>query len=166
MSGNRLKTFVEVAERCLHDEPKKWSHVVINLELALQQQENVESLAPKERTNVENIFSSTDKSQKENMNFMVPNEKINVPDDASPSPAAQTLPQPKLRIFTFSELKAATKKFSRDTLLGKGAFGEVYKGWLNEKSCGKAGSPTVIAVKKLNPKSEQGFQEWQVIQLF
>lgn len=47
-------------------------------------------------------------------------------------------------------------------MLGEGGFGKVYKGWLDEKTPGKAGSGTVIAVKKLNNESKQGFQEWQV----
>ncbi|KAH7847897.1 hypothetical protein Vadar_031446 [Vaccinium darrowii] len=42
-------------------------------------------------------------------------------------------------------------------LVGEGCFGKVYKGWLNEKN----GSGLAIAVKKLNPKSWQGFDEWQ-----
>jgi len=61
-------------------------------------------------------------------------------------------------------LKAATKSFKSDTLLGEGGFGKVYKGWLDEKTlcpC-KAGSGMVVAIKKLNSESTQGFQEWQV----
>ncbi|KAL8536269.1 hypothetical protein ACS0TY_011773 [Phlomoides rotata] len=81
--------------------------------------------------------------------------------DEAPSPAGHMLPQPNLRVFTFSELKIATRNFRSDTVLGEGGFGKVYKGWLDEKTPGKAGSGTVIAVKKLNSESMQGFQEWQ-----
>ncbi|KAL3539147.1 hypothetical protein ACH5RR_002513 [Cinchona calisaya] len=76
-------------------------------------------------------------------------------------PNGQILPHPNLRIFSFSELKAATRNFRSDTVLGEGGFGKVYKGWLDDKSASKNGNGTVIAVKKLNSESMQGFEEWQ-----
>ncbi|KAJ9704642.1 hypothetical protein PVL29_002951 [Vitis rotundifolia] len=79
-------------------------------------------------------------------------------DEAFPN--GQILPDPNLRIYTFSELKVATKNFRPDTVLGEGGFGKVFKGWLDEK-VSKSGSGSVIAVKKLNSESMQGFEEWQ-----
>ncbi|KAJ6311145.1 hypothetical protein OIU76_015800 [Salix suchowensis] len=76
-------------------------------------------------------------------------------------PDGQILPTPNLRIFSFAELKIATRNFKPDTLLGEGGFGKVYKGWLDEKASGRIGSGTVIAVKRLNSESSQGFEEWQ-----
>jgi hypothetical protein len=72
----------------------------------------------------------------------------------------QILPTSNLRIFTFAELKAATKNFKADTLLGEGGFGKVYKGWLDSKN---SSSGTTVAVKKLNSEGYQGLEEWQVI---
>ena len=62
-----------------------------------------------------------------------------------------------------SNLKAATKSFKSDALLGEGGFGKVYKGWLDEKTLAptKAGSGIMVAIKKLNPESMQGLREWQ-----
>ena len=101
-----------------------------------------------------------------------------------------------MRIFSFTELKVATKNFSPDTVIGEGGFGQVFKGllkdkgqsmsgkttnfrpdtvlgevgfgqifkgWLKDKGQSKSENRMVIAVKKLSPKSFQGFQEWQVI---
>ncbi|KAE9614644.1 hypothetical protein Lal_00036210 [Lupinus albus] len=77
-------------------------------------------------------------------------------------PKGQILPTDSLRIFTFVELKAATRNFRPDTVLGEGGFGKVYKGWLDEKATSKNGSSgTIIAVKKLNSESLQGIEEWQ-----
>ncbi|KAL4616494.1 hypothetical protein ACB092_07G203000, partial [Castanea dentata] len=76
-------------------------------------------------------------------------------------PEGQILPTPNLRIFSFTELKVATKNFRPDTVLGEGGFGQVFKGWLEDKGQSKSGNGTVIAVKKLNSESLQGFEEWQ-----
>ncbi|XP_076931594.1 putative serine/threonine-protein kinase PIX13 isoform X2 [Bidens hawaiensis] len=73
-------------------------------------------------------------------------------------PGGQILPHPNLRMFSFAELKTATRNFRSDTVLGEGGFGKVYKGWLEDKSTSRS---SVIAVKKLNSESMQGLQEWQ-----
>ncbi|KAE8729586.1 Protein kinase APK1B [Hibiscus syriacus] len=73
----------------------------------------------------------------------------------------QILPTPKVRDFSFAEMKAATKNFRPDMVLGEGGFGKVFKGWLDEKAVGKSGSGTPIAVKKLNSEGWQGFEEWK-----
>lgn len=76
-------------------------------------------------------------------------------------PDGQILPHPNLKIYTFSELKTATKNFRNDTVLGEGGFGKVHKGFIEEKSISKHGTGSVIAVKKLNSESMQGLEEWQ-----
>lgn len=74
------------------------------------------------------------------------------------------LEAPNLRIFTFAELRAATRNFRPDTVLGEGGFGRVYKGWVDERTMNptRSGIGMVVAVKKLNQESVQGLQEWQV----
>ncbi|ONM31346.1 Protein kinase APK1B chloroplastic [Zea mays] len=76
----------------------------------------------------------------------------------------QILEAPNLRTFTFIELKTATKNFRPDSVLGEGGFGRVYKGWVDEKTMAPTKNDTgmVVAVKKLNSESMQGFEEWQV----
>ncbi|XP_026665738.2 probable serine/threonine-protein kinase PIX13 isoform X2 [Phoenix dactylifera] len=78
-------------------------------------------------------------------------------------PEGRILEVPNLRIFTFAELKTATRNFRPDTILGEGGFGSVYKGWLDEKALNpsKSMAGMVVAVKKLNPESMQGLEQWQ-----
>ncbi|XP_062102764.1 probable serine/threonine-protein kinase PIX13 isoform X2 [Humulus lupulus] len=75
----------------------------------------------------------------------------------------QFLETPNLKVYTFAELKAATKNFKADTVLGEGGFGKVFKGWVDENTLApsKFGTGMVVAIKKLNSESMQGFQEWQ-----
>lgn len=85
---------------------------------------------------------------------------------ASPDGAdlnGEILETPNLKVFSFSDLKSATKNFKSDNLLGEGGFGKVYKGWIDEKTLApsKMGSGMVVAIKKLNPESVQGFDQWQ-----
>ena len=68
-----------------------------------------------------------------------------------------------LRSFAYSELRAATRNFRPDSLLGEGGFGCVFKGWVDEEQGFMAARPgTVIAVKKLNLEGLQGHKEWLV----
>ncbi|KAF5753101.1 putative serine/threonine-protein kinase cx32 [Tripterygium wilfordii] len=73
------------------------------------------------------------------------------------------LKSPNLKVFTFAELKFATKNFRGDSLLGQGGFGKVYRGWVDEKTLAPSKSSTgmIVAIKKLNSESVQGFDEWQ-----
>lgn len=56
------------------------------------------------------------------------------------------------RIFTYKELSVATKQFSADELLGRGAFGSVFKGTLSDGS--------IVAVKQIAHDSNQGEREF------
>ncbi|XP_057500367.1 probable serine/threonine-protein kinase PIX13 [Actinidia eriantha] len=75
----------------------------------------------------------------------------------------EILPTPNLKVYSFADLKSATKNFKSDTVLGHGGFGTVFKGWVDEKTLSpcKFGTGMIVAIKKLNPESVQGFQEWQ-----
>ncbi|XP_066329133.1 probable serine/threonine-protein kinase PIX13 [Miscanthus floridulus] len=84
-------------------------------------------------------------------------------DEGAKYPDGQILEAPNLRTFTFMELKTATKNFRPDSVLGEGGFGRVYKGWVDEKTMAptRNGTGMVVAVKKLNSESMQGYEEWQ-----
>ncbi|KAE9445431.1 hypothetical protein C3L33_22671, partial [Rhododendron williamsianum] len=64
------------------------------------------------------------------------------------------LPTPNLRIFSFSELRNATRNFRIGNLLGEGRFGTVYKGWLDAKVTSKNGSGIVVAIKRMDYRDE------------
>lgn len=78
--------------------------------------------------------------------------------------AGDILPSPNLKIYSYSDLKNATNGFKPDMTLGVGGFGTVYKGWVDEKTLApsKIGTGMLVAIKRLNPESVQGFEEWQV----
>ncbi|XP_071701616.1 receptor-like protein kinase THESEUS 1 [Rutidosis leptorrhynchoides] len=57
------------------------------------------------------------------------------------------------RTFTFQEIMDATNKFDENLLLGVGGFGRVFKGTMEDGTC--------VAVKRGNPRSEQGLAEFR-----
>ncbi|KAJ1295424.1 hypothetical protein BS78_01G222900 [Paspalum vaginatum] len=73
-------------------------------------------------------------------------------------------PRP-LRVFTFQELRAATRGFSRALMLGEGGFGCVYRGSIRAPAAPddpRAGARTTldVAIKQLGRKGLQGHKEW------
>ncbi|XP_075486401.1 putative serine/threonine-protein kinase PIX13 [Primulina tabacum] len=77
--------------------------------------------------------------------------------------AGEILPAAHMKIYSYSDLRSATRNFKPDMVLGVGGFGTVYKGWVDEKTLepSKLGTGVIVAVKKLNSASVQGFDEWQ-----
>ena len=57
------------------------------------------------------------------------------------------------RSFSYSELARATRNFSQDQKLGRGGFGDVYKGILSEPA-------VAVAVKRVAKESRQGKKEY------
>lgn len=67
-------------------------------------------------------------------------------------------PPNALRIFTFQELKSATRGFSRSLMLGEGGFGCVYRGTI--RSALEPRRSLDVAIKQLGRKGLQGHKEW------
>ncbi|XP_073267434.1 serine/threonine-protein kinase PCRK1 [Populus alba] len=65
-----------------------------------------------------------------------------------------------LRVFGFSELKSATRGFSRGLLIGEGGFGCVYRGVVKVPADHESGSKMDVAIKQLNRHVLQGHREW------
>uniref|UniRef100_A0A5B6ZVX6 non-specific serine/threonine protein kinase n=1 Tax=Davidia involucrata TaxID=16924 RepID=A0A5B6ZVX6_DAVIN len=57
------------------------------------------------------------------------------------------------RYFSLAEIKQATKNFDDSHVIGVGGFGKVYKGVID--------GDTKVAIKRSNPSSEQGINEFQ-----
>ncbi|WCJ43867.1 Malectin/receptor-like protein kinase family protein [Euphorbia peplus] len=57
------------------------------------------------------------------------------------------------RRFTLAEMKHATKNFKESNVIGVGGFGNVYKGFIDERE--------KVAIKRSNPQSEQGMNEFE-----
>ncbi|KDP20447.1 hypothetical protein JCGZ_05292 [Jatropha curcas] len=67
-----------------------------------------------------------------------------------------------LRVFTFAELKSATRGFSRALLIGEGGFGCVYRGVVRVPDDEIEGHDLKmdVAIKQLNRHGFQGHKEW------
>ncbi|XP_047334663.1 serine/threonine-protein kinase PCRK1-like [Impatiens glandulifera] len=66
-----------------------------------------------------------------------------------------------LRVFTFSELKTATKNFNGAYRIGEGGFGCVYKGTVRTSNDQDSNKKLVdVAVKQLGSRGLQGHKEW------
>ncbi|KAI6686812.1 hypothetical protein NL676_032725 [Syzygium grande] len=61
-----------------------------------------------------------------------------------------------LRVFSFAELKSATRGFSRALMIGEGGFGCVYRAVVADGNDSRAD----VAVKQLNRNGFQGHKEW------
>lgn len=111
-------------------------------------------------------LSKTNSNQGVDSGSSSPKEAIQIsPSDSIEEvhPEGEILTTPKLKVYTFAELKAATRNFRPDTILGEGGFGRVFKGWVDDKTYApsKVGVGIVVAVKKASSESMQGMEEWQ-----
>ncbi|KAL7092557.1 hypothetical protein ACP275_12G170500 [Erythranthe tilingii] len=80
----------------------------------------------------------------------------------TPRSEGEILNSSNMKSFQLFDLKAATRNFRPDSVIGEGGFGSVFKGWIDEHSlaASRAGSGIVIAVKRLNQDGWQGHKEW------
>lgn len=81
----------------------------------------------------------------------------------TPRSEDEILQSSNVKIFTFNDLRMATRNFRPDSVLGEGGFGSVFKGWVDEHTLAAArpGTGMIIAVKRLNQESFQGHNEWR-----
>ncbi|KAK9039013.1 hypothetical protein V6N11_023853 [Hibiscus sabdariffa] len=73
------------------------------------------------------------------------------------SKAATSIPTPPSDLycrFSLRDIKTATNNFDKNFIIGSGGFGDVYKVFINASS-------TPVAIKRLNPGSQQGVLEFR-----
>lgn len=73
-------------------------------------------------------------------------------------PNGEVFAHPSLTIFSFSELRAATRHFGSDIAVRKVEFGRVYRAWLRDKSSSKRGSGSVVAVRDMSSEHMELFK--------
>ncbi|CAH8315015.1 unnamed protein product [Eruca vesicaria subsp. sativa] len=81
------------------------------------------------------------------------------------SDSGQILEPPNLEVYSFFDLKIATKGFKQDLMVGEGGFGKVYRGWIHPETLAPSvtGSGLTVAVKRLSSESVQRFEDWQTV---
>ena len=67
---------------------------------------------------------------------------------------ASSLPEELCCRFSMDQIKIATDNFHQELIIGRGDFGYVYKGFINESM--------IVAIKRLNPESQQGAREFRI----
>lgn len=75
-------------------------------------------------------------------------------ESRSTKTSASTLPSDRCRRFSLVEIKSGTGDFDDNFVIGTGGFGKVYKGFLENGAI-------TVAIKRLNPSSNQGVHEFQ-----
>ncbi|CAD5319804.1 unnamed protein product [Arabidopsis thaliana] len=87
-------------------------------------------------------------------------ERLTFPKPLSQRWIGGLVPENDLKVFTFKELKLATKGFNRGLLIGEGGFGCVYRGVVDVSDSNGFDSKINVAVKQLNRQGLQGHKEW------
>ncbi|KAK4602957.1 hypothetical protein RGQ29_011803 [Quercus rubra] len=67
---------------------------------------------------------------------------------------ASSLPEELCRHFLIDEIRTATDNFHQELIIGRGGFGYVYKGFIDDGT-------VIVAIKRLNPESRQGAREFR-----
>ncbi|PWA80577.1 serine/threonine/dual specificity protein kinase, catalytic domain-containing protein [Artemisia annua] len=154
ISSKCLRRFAQIANRCLDSVPKErptMTEVVALLEALLDQEEKVNNLTKSTSTSgfTWNIYKYIRKSTRENHDQRHTSLPMNLDNyiNRSFSTKKEIVGQ-DLKVFTYEELRCATRGFAKDTYLGAQSYGEVYKGWVDKTTYSpfecKTGMPVVI----------------------
>lgn len=122
------------------------------------------------RTILPSCYKSENKSfePKNKVSKQISSKRLLVSDLSNPgsslsvlSDLSNSLNGGNIHIFTLTELKLITHNFSWSNYLGKGGFGPVYKGFVDDNiRPGLEAQP--VAVKLLDLDGRQGHREWLV----
>ncbi|KAJ9551100.1 hypothetical protein OSB04_015145, partial [Centaurea solstitialis] len=169
ISPKCLKEFVRIIKGCLHNNSKQrftMAEVVVSLESVVSLQEKHNKLL---QTGGKTIFSRmvdvipfSSKREKSGQGDTKPSSSTK--GNMSTNGGNIDYKIPSLKEFKFVDLVRATNNFNEDRLLGRGGFGPVMLGWIDENTFAPS-TPSdgiAVAVKRLHLKSSQGQREWQV----
>ncbi|XP_010533019.1 PREDICTED: serine/threonine-protein kinase At5g01020 [Tarenaya hassleriana] len=113
----------------------------------------------------QNFEKSSDKPKNSEVKKQKSFQRLSILDMSNPSSTTLSedlsisLAGSDLHIFTLAELKVITQSFSSNSFLGEGGFGQVHKGFIDDKlRPGLKAQP--VAVKNLDPDGLQGHREW------
>ncbi|OMP01096.1 hypothetical protein COLO4_12166 [Corchorus olitorius] len=126
-----------------------------------EEPKTTKSISVRSSTSVSNSMSAEHDMRRSGSEFN--SQSQNVSDFSTESStknsfAALSQRQSNLREFSFSELRTATKNFSRSLMIGEGGFGGVYRGVT--RSTDDPHKKIDIAVKQLSRRGLQGHKEW------
>ncbi|GJW18817.1 serine/threonine/dual specificity protein kinase, catalytic domain-containing protein [Tanacetum coccineum] len=187
ISARCLKEFVRLVERCLHNNPKQrptMAEIVVILESlsTVQQKTNTLLQATTVRTIFGRMFNMflfpSNKGNSDRVDSKLPNnikgnsKTLNTDMDADKNTIVDVIdvckdfinPGPSLKVFKFVDLECATRNFSQGLHLGLGHFGEVFIGWIEEKSFApsRCGDGIAVVVKRCGSSSSQGYHHcWE-----
>ena len=69
---------------------------------------------------------------------------------------ALSLPRELCRHFSIDEIRTATYNFHQELIIGRGGFGCVFKGFIDQLA-----GTMIVAIKRLDPESRQGAREFK-----
>ncbi|KAK4393196.1 Cysteine-rich receptor-like protein kinase [Sesamum angolense] len=178
ISESSLRAFVEVAERCLLDEPKKrptMAQVVLQLEFSLEQQKanNLLRQLTMTSTDVQNLTPpGKEQANSKVVNAELPSGRIATTykpprlwawdaiwNRFKPSKKKELLLSElckaniELAKFDWSKVAAATNQFSSSQLVGQGRYGPVYKAILpsgQAVAVKRPSSSSILILKEFN----------------
>lgn len=72
-------------------------------------------------------------------------------------PPNEHIGSPNLKMFTFADLKATTRNFRADMMMGEGRFGKVFKGCVDERTLelSRVDRGVTIAIKRIDLSSPE-----------
>ncbi|PWA63301.1 serine/threonine/dual specificity protein kinase, catalytic domain-containing protein [Artemisia annua] len=177
ISPKSLNAFAEIAGRCLQNRTKKrpaMSEVVASLKyvLTLQEKSNKSSKSVGKITlgRMLNMFSISSHGEnsgngdlKQSTNSQGNNiSYVNMFLDTSEVSTELGIPSPNLKVYTFTDLVTVTSNFSLYMPFGRGGFGKVFLGWVDEKTFAPSheGVRIAVAVKRCYLDSFQRHAVW------
>ncbi|KAF5789215.1 putative protein kinase RLK-Pelle-CrRLK1L-1 family [Helianthus annuus] len=154
-----LRRFAQIADRCVHSVPKErptMSEVVTSLQALLELQESSGRMGFSLKIHSYTVPLTRQNSSIHKLFIMGINMLNSLSarkfSDQSGTSSPKTLDNnmnrheelviTDVKMFTYDELKLATRDFENETCLGEGRYGKVYKGWVDDTQL-----PTVV--KKL-----------------